>query len=64
MALFNINKFGSYTISVVCENCGKECAVRIKKGVSVTEAIQLKALHCDNCYVLIEPKEYKTKWLE
>ena len=62
MALFN--KLGKYEIRIVCENCGKECIVRIKKGVSVPEAIKAKILACDNCGCLIEPKEYKTQWLE
>lgn len=57
-------KFGKYEIYVKCENCGKGCSVRIKRGTSVAEAIQDKGLSCDNCGCEIEPKEYKTKWLE
>lgn len=64
MALFNLKKFGKYSIQVVCENCGKPCEVRIKKGVTVQEAIHAKSLTCDNCGVVIEPKEYKTQWFK
>lgn len=57
-------KFGKYDIKVTCGNCGKECVVRIKRGITVVEATKSSVLICDNCGCFIDAKEYKTQWLE
>jgi len=65
MALLDrFKKMGKYSISIVCENCGKPCEVKIPKGISVKEAIEGGTLTCDNCGVVINPKEYKTQWFK
>lgn len=51
-----------YIIKVLCKNCEKKCEVRIKKGVTVAEAIKDKQLKCDNCKCIIIPTEYTTVW--
>ena len=57
-------KFGRYRINVKCGNCGKDCVVNIKRGVTVSEAIKSKSIGCDNCGCEIQPTEYKTAWLK
>ena len=51
-------KFGRYDILVTCENCGKPCTVRIKRGVTIAQAVREKTITCDNCGCGI------TKWME
>lgn len=58
MALF------TYDIKISCENCGKDCLLRVKKGITVMEFAKDKRAKCNNCGCVIEFKEYKTKWLE
>lgn len=53
-----------YEIGVDCKNCGKKCRIKIKKGVSVVEAIKDKSIRCENCKCIITPKEYTTQWLK
>lgn len=53
-----------YEAGMTCENCGKRCVIRIKKGVSVTEAVKNKEIKCENCRCIIIPKEYTTQWLK
>lgn len=57
-------KMWYYYIKVKCTNCGKECDIKIKKGVSVAEAITNETIKCDNCGCLIKPNEYSTTWLK
>jgi len=53
-----------YLIKVVCDNCGKKCEIRIKKGTTISEAVKERQLKCDFCGVTITPKEYSTPWLK
>jgi len=54
----------NYTINIVCDNCGKDCVIKIRKGISVQEAVKFKQIKCDNCGVIIDAKEYRTEWLQ
>jgi len=53
-----------YEVGMSCENCGKKCVIKIKKGTSVTQAVKNKEITCENCKVVIIPKEYTTQWLK
>lgn len=53
-----------YMITVVCENCGKKCDVKVKKGTTVINAIKEGEIKCDNCYCNLYPSEYQTQWLK
>ena len=53
-----------YTVIIKCKNCGKTCNVKIKKGVSVAEAIEGETIKCDNCFCIIKPEEYSTQWMK
>lgn len=53
-----------YEAGMICDNCGKKCSIRIKKGTAVEEAIKNKEIKCDSCGCLIEPKEYTTQWIK
>jgi len=54
----------TYVIKVRCENCGKPCDVKIRKGTSVTEAVSGESIKCDNCKCIIKVMEYSTQWLK
>lgn len=53
-----------YTINVTCENCGKPCQIRIKKGVTIIDAVKNKEMKCENCKCIIMPKTYTTQWIK
>ena len=54
----------AYEVGMTCENCGKKCTIRIRKGTPIQEAVRNKEIRCDNCKCLIIPKEYTTQWLK
>jgi len=54
----------TYEIKVKCDNCGKDCVIKIKKGVAVGDAIKMSSIKCTNCGVILNPKEYSTQWLK
>lgn len=53
-----------YAVNMRCSNCGKDCELKIKKGITVKEASMNKKITCDNCGCLIESFEYTTKWIK
>jgi hypothetical protein len=52
-----------YPIQMVCGNCGKTSEIRIKKGVTVPQAMSNKEITCTNCKCLIDTGEYTTQWI-
>ena len=53
-----------YEAGMLCDNCGKKCMIKIKKGTPVSVAIKNKEIKCDNCKVIITPEEYTTQWIK
>jgi hypothetical protein len=53
-----------YEVGMNCDNCGKKCSIRIKKGVTVVDAVKNKEIKCENCKCIIVPKEYTTQYLK
>jgi transcription elongation factor Elf1 len=53
-----------YLAHMTCENCGKKCEIRIRKGTSVVDAVKGKEVVCDNCQCVIKSGEYTTTWIK
>jgi len=62
MSFFNLNK--NYIVYLKCDNCGKRCEIKIRKGISIREAIEGKMAACDYCGCSINPKEYSTEFIK
>lgn len=62
MALFNLGKLGNYIIFMKCNNCDKQCEIKVKKGIPVSVYVKNKQVTCDNCGCIIDSKEYETNY--
>jgi len=57
-------RWGKYEVKVKCTNCGYPSPVKVPKGMSVAEFIEMDKCKCQNCGCVIKPQEYETKWLK
>lgn len=51
-----------YHIYVKCENCLQPCDIRIRKGLSVANAVKLKVIRCSECGIKLDITEYETEF--
>lgn len=54
----------TYEVGMTCKNCGKKCTIRIRKGLTVRDAVKNREIRCENCKCGITPKEYTTPWFK
>jgi len=64
MGIFKKFIKGSYTISIICPNCGFGSEVKIPRGISVADFVKGGQCKCENCLVVSFPEEYTTRHFE